>query len=339
MKRNFKILFRTAGGKAIGKQLGLGHVNRCVNLAHELTDCDTFFLIEDYGGVKDFLKLRRIKNVFNLKNGINTNLDVQETKDLIIKKKIDVLVVDKFDIRTTYLKRMKEFTKVVVISDLEKINFLADLVVNGFISFKNKQITNKYGTKCLVGPNYQILNQVFKKQKSLKRKKYDLLVTFGGFDEKNLIDIFLDQFSKYNENIKAKIILGPATKKSDKVKNYEKRYRNNLVIVDSVLEMAKEIAQSKFGLCSGGITSYEFACLNVPFAIICQVKHQLMTAKEWERKGVAINFGLINNRVEKKLAKFLEIISENKNPYKLKRNFIIDGFGSSRVAQEILNLK
>ena len=51
-KNKIKILFRTSGGAAHGKQLGLGHIFRCINLAIELHNCEIFFLIEDFGGVK-----------------------------------------------------------------------------------------------------------------------------------------------------------------------------------------------------------------------------------------------------------------------------------------------
>jgi len=64
---------------------------------------------------------------------------------------------------------------------------------------------------------------------------------------------------------------------------------------------SKSISEARFGLCAGGITSYEFACLNVPFAIICQVKHQLITAKEWEKQEIARNLGLLTKNTPKKL--------------------------------------
>ena len=41
--------------------------------------------------------------------------------------------------------------------------------------------------------------------------------------------------------------------------------------------------------------------MKIPFAIICQVKHQILTAKEWEKKGIAINLGMPNSRLDKKL--------------------------------------
>ena len=59
MKKKYSILFRTAGGSALNKELGLGHVFRCINLAKSLKGNKIKFLIEDYGSVKKILNINR----------------------------------------------------------------------------------------------------------------------------------------------------------------------------------------------------------------------------------------------------------------------------------------
>ena len=58
MKKLPKILFRTSGGTAYGKELGMGHVYRSINLASHLKKSKIFFLIEDYGSVKQIISQR-----------------------------------------------------------------------------------------------------------------------------------------------------------------------------------------------------------------------------------------------------------------------------------------
>ena len=95
---------------------------------------------------------------------------------------------------------------------------------------------------------------------------------------------------------------------------------------------------AKFGLCSGGITTYEFATLGIPFAIISQLTHQTITAKVWEDAGIAINLGLNNKTTEQKIASFLE----NINTIQLKKNtnkhFNLNGNGGTIVYEEIMKL-
>ena len=159
-QKKLKILFRTSGGRAVKKQLGLGHINRCVSLSKFFKNCEIYFLIEDYGGVVEFIKQSKIKNIVKLRNNIDLESDIKETFSQIISKNIDILIVDKYDIKIKYLHKLKNSAKIVVISDLKKIDYPADLVVNGFVGFKNKKTTNKFGSKCLLGRSVSVASPV-----------------------------------------------------------------------------------------------------------------------------------------------------------------------------------
>lgn len=337
-QKKLRILFRTSGGRAPKKQLGFGHVYRCINLADFLKKNELFFLIEDYGGVKKVLKGRGFDKISNIINGINTTNDIRKTINAINKHKIDVLIIDKFDIKIRFLNEIRKHTKVIVISDLWKYNYPADLVVNGFVGFENKITKNKFNAKCFLGPRFQILNKSFSQIPVLKNKKYKLLATFGGFDERNIVEFLLEQLIMNKQKIKIKIILGPATKKTKKIRKLEKEYGQNLDIVNQTTNMFREISNAEFGLCSGGITTYEFAALKVNFGIICQVKHQLLTAREWQHRGVAVDFGLVNKNTSKEIQVFLKNIMERKFLYEFNKSHIVDGLGAQRIANEILRL-
>jgi len=251
------------------------------------------------------------------------------------KKKIDILIVDKYDYNTKkYVKRMHKIVKTVVVPDLEKIDYDADLVVNGFIGFDNTILTNRYGAKCLLGPKYQILNKKYQNRKVTNQKKYTILATFGGFDEHNIVPVFCKQLTKYLDRITAKIILGPATKKSKELKNLEEKFRGKIKIISATKNIKKEISNAEFGICGGGITTYEFASMGVPFAIICQYKHQLKTARVWKRKKIALNFGFANHMIDSKIQCFLSNITNNKIQLKSKST-IVDGLGTKRIRLQL----
>ncbi|MDC0212133.1 hypothetical protein OAK30_06720, partial [Candidatus Nitrosopelagicus sp.] len=103
-------------------------------------------------------------------------------------------------------------------------------------------------------------------------------------------------------------------------------------------DMYNEMSLAKFGLCSGGITTYEFATLGIPFAIISQLTHQTITAKVWEDAGIAINLGLNNKTTGQKITSFLE----NINTIQLKKNtnkhLNLNGNGGTIVYEEIMKL-
>jgi UDP-2,4-diacetamido-2,4,6-trideoxy-beta-L-altropyranose hydrolase len=328
-----KILFRTSGGRIRKKELGLGHVFRCINLGYQLKSHQIQFLIEDYGSVSPLLHEHGFKKIFNLIPGISINDDIKKTVAHILKNKITILIVDKYGLTNLYVKTLKKIVRVVVISDLKNIEYDSDLVINGFIGFNNKIKTNKFKIKCLLGPKYQILNQQYAKKQHYK-KKYDLLITVGGFDANNLLEIILKKISKYKIKIKIKIILGHATKNKSIISKFVTK-SNEITIINKTNNMKKEISSTKFGICAGGITTYEFAALHIPFAIVCQYKHQIFTANEWHKRKIAKNLGFIQKE-PKKIDLFLNHLMQNK--IILNHSNLVDGLGSKRVAIEILNL-
>jgi len=334
-RKKLRILFKTAGGIAPKKELGLGHIYRTINLAKRMKFHDIYFLLEDYGGAKSILKNNGFENIFIMKAGINLKNDINESKKLIEKLGFKILVVDKFGLNNNYLDSLRNFVKIVVISDLNYINFKADLVVNGFIGFKNSEKRNRYNSSCLIGPKYQILDKRYEIKRKF-RKKYDLIASFGGYDEKNICDILLKSLERYLPKIKAKIVLGNATKKTPIIRKFERKYSKYVSIVQTSENFHEDICQSKYGLCSGGITSYEYASSGIPFGIICQVKHQLKTAKIWEKNCTAQNLGLVGCHTYKKIENFLTHIIEGELPYPYKKSNLVDGLGGKRVATEIL---
>ena len=330
-----KILIRTSGGRAPKKELGMGHIFRVLNLAGKLRKNKISFLIEDYGGIKHHFEKNNFKNIFIMKNNQSLDYDIKKTKKIIDKINPDLIIVDKYKTKISYLKEMKKFGKVIYISDLDYIDVPADLVICGFIGFNNKKILNKYSTKCILGPKYQILNKKFS-EPSTNKKNVDLLATFGGFDENNLAEILLEELINQKIRIKTKIILGPSTKKSKKLQSMEKETKEFVKIVCETNNMANEISQAEYGLCSGGLTTYEFACKQVPFGIISQVKHQLKTAKIWERKKIGKNLGLANKNTPKKIREFLKIVVNKEDIFT--KSKIVDGLGTQRISKEIQNI-
>ena len=102
--------------------------------------------------------------------------------------------------------------------------------------------------------------------------------------------------------------------------------------------MHQEISNTKFGICAGGFTTYEFAALKVPFAIISQVPHQLEIARVWEKKKIAYNLGIVNHNTRNKIIDILKNVQKNNFKTNLKYGQS-DGLGVLRVSKEIKKLQ
>ena len=332
-----RILFRTSGGRIPKKELGLGHIFRCLNLSREFKQHQIHFLIEDYGSVSTLLQEYGFKKIFNLTPGSSINVDIKQTSEYILKNKIDLLIVDKYGLANKYVKTLKKIVRVIVISDLKNIEYDADLIINGFIGYKNKIVQNKYGTKCLLGPKYQILDHRYVNNRFSNEKKFDMLVTFGGFDSSSIIPILLKSLESHIVKLKIKIILGPSTKKTKEITQLIQKHKKHLSVIQKTQNMRKEIGQSKFGFCAGGITTYEFARMRRPFAMICQYEHQLVTAREWQKRQIGLNLGMNNKSIPRKVQSIASNFRKTRACLKTNHN-LVDGFGSTRIAKEIHDL-
>ena len=312
-----------------------------INLAKELSPHKIFFLVEDFGGARQIINDNGFKNVFSIKKNIDPNFDFEKTFDLILKNKIDLIIFDKYKINKTYVKKFKNFVKTTVISDLKNNAFKTDLVVNGFIGYKNKSLKNN-STTYLLGPSYQILDkrfQFFKRNKFTKNKKFKkLLITVGGFDENKIIELILKSIINYIESFKITIILGPITTKNKTIQKFEKMFPYNLRILSSTNNMKNEISACDFGICGGGLTSYEFATLKKPFAIICQNKHQVLTAKKWEEFRLCMNLGMPSSKTVSKIDFLMNKLISNTIKLETKFPSYLDGKGGMRVAKKINTL-
>jgi len=109
-------------------------------------------------------------------------------------------------------------------------------------------------------------------------------------------------------------------------------------IRNSVKNMAKLLTEQDLVICSTGITVYEVACLGTP-CIMLPSKKLMPVAKEIEKRGFGINYGLWDNNPYK----ILTIISKIDNYKKRKKMFangrsITDGKGVQRITSKILKL-
>ena len=335
-KKSISILFRTAGGKTKTKELGLGHIFRCINLAKKMQPVKKNFLVEDYGGAIRVIKQNGFRKCFPAKINQSLENEIDETRRFIEQNKIDLVVIDKYKVNRKFVSSLRKYVSVVVITDLKKKDYSADLLVNGFIGFENKIEKNRFGTRCLLGPKFQIINDFKPRKYSKQKKNFKLLATFGGYDVQNISGILSEQIREHGIKFKTKIIVGPSTDK-DLTKKKIKSLKN-LEIIKSTTDMFGEISKAEVGICSGGITSYEFALGRIPFAIICQHKHQLLTAREWEKKGICKNLGLVDKNIERKIKKFLKNIEEENFNFKNIKKNTVDRKGSKRVAKEILKI-
>ena len=327
-----KILFRVDGGK----QLGLGHVYRCLNLAKEFK-AEIAFLMKQHPSVNQLVENNY--NVYVIKKD-----EFETTAQVIGDFEPDVVVTDLLKTYDKYLKFIKD-KKVFLVSidDLNEIKFCSDIVINGTIVRKYWDYDVKKNAKVLVGPDYMILNKNFsevnRKQRKIKKNVDSVLVSMGGSDPNNLTPKVLKALDKIKGDFKVCLVLGSAYKSNKELEDTLKQFSKKLEIKKNVENMAELMFNSDIAITSAGIIMYELACSGTPAIVMPQVKTQIDTANEMGKAGTLINLGLGKDVSEKELKEGLQnLISDHhlRNKMSTKGSNLVDGRGAERVKEAIL---
>ena len=315
----------------MGGNIGSGHFFRCLALGEELkkTGKNIVFLTSNEEKFNDHNKG---KNFHILLKGKTEKKKIIECKKVM--NRIGCLIIDLPDNEEKY---GKEFEKenIVIINDTGKKKIFSKILINGSIvkKFHKYEIKNK-STKLFLGSKYMIIRKEFAKiRKDVKIEKKSIknvLIIFGGNDEKNMTIKILKFLLEKNLNIT--IVLGPTNNKKQSISNIIKNKINIKTIINPK-KIAKLFSKQDLIISSTGITIYELACLGIPTIMIPINSAQKQSAKIMEEKG----FGKMIDSEKLNLKKLEQIYLKFDNLNYRKKMFksgrrIIDGKGVERIA-------
>jgi UDP-2,4-diacetamido-2,4,6-trideoxy-beta-L-altropyranose hydrolase len=326
-------------------QIGFGHIMRCMSLARELIDLkkEVIFLssyIEGIEKLKDnnynVLVIKDINNQFN-----NTKKDL---KQKLIENKIEILILDKYNIKYDEFLYLKGIVKkVCYIDDLNEYTYPVDVLINGnitgsFFDYKKHSKNEIF----LLGTKYNLIRREFrnKKRKTLKNDVKKILLTTGGSDPNNATEFFIDLLipilKRYN--IKLEIVLGKGYNRIDalyKIINGNK-YININIDVDymSTLMLDADIAIS-----AGGSTLYELCATGTPTIAFIIAENQKEIVEHLEKNSYILSLGWFKNIKLSAKDIILDMIKNYTVRYEFfKKSYdLVDGYGAKRVAMKIIN--
>src|SRR5262247_14731 len=118
------VVFRTGGGK----QVGFGHIRRCLSLAHALRSLkiNSSFVLDGDAKASDIVTSEG--HAASLIHGD----DYTQTSEAVLSRSAQAVIVDSYSHPASYLKNLKSTgRRVVVLDDLAAEFLPVDLVVNG----------------------------------------------------------------------------------------------------------------------------------------------------------------------------------------------------------------
>lgn len=353
-----KIIFRVDSGDHIG----VGHVMRCLTLAHALKKkFDITFICKDHkgqagnliqkdfklellsGGVQRHLNPTEADN-YVLWIGEPLEQDLKATNDFIKSHGCDFFIVDHYSIDSAYEEKIKA-PQIMAIDDLSNRNHFCDILLDQNITAKKENYLPllKKEAKLLMGTQYALLREEFEilrqrvSPETFNRPTHKIVVFFGGADAEGLtlkmakgLEDILKQYEfhfilseKHSDSVELKSLLSP---------------HKNCYLHSLVSNFAEMMLSADLFIGAGGTTSWERASLGVASAIVAMADNQLGNCLELKRTKNSFYLGKareLDSAAWKSF--FTKIVPDQPLWYRYRKNSfsLVNARGTKRVVEEI----
>jgi len=252
-----RIVFRVIGDK----EMGLGHIQRALTLAHEITDHEIRFVCDT-----------KSKGATDMLAGLEYWLGVykpEEIEDQIIALKPDLVINDILNSSLDYIRKLRSNNiSVINFEDLGEGAALANLTINEL--YDEPLIP---GEHILWGREYFFVREEFHdaEPNQFNEMVGSLLIMFGGTDPSDYTRKILHLIKDYcgQKNIKIYVLTGGGYPFMEELKEEIKEitpakieYLHSLGVVSDIMEKVQ------IAISSNGRTAYELAHMNIPSIVL-----------------------------------------------------------------------
>lgn len=326
-----KICILTEGGRDIG----FGHVARCVSIyqAFEERDIQPLLIVNGDETVKDLLQNKNYRN-FDWLSNRSLLFELLDNPDIAF---VDSYLAD----YQLYEKVSHLAEKTVYLDDNIRINYPKGFVVNGAVFAERMSYTARKGVTYLLGTQYAPLRKEFwnVSAKTVSGHIRTTLITFGGADVRNLTPKVLKLLINTYPRMLKKVIVG---KNFQNITEIESLKDNNteLVYCPHSAEVKEVMYGSDVAISAGGQTLYELARMSVPTIVITVADNQIDNIHGWETAGFIEYAGHWQDESLSEVIRQKMQMLESKDARERKCNIargLIDGVGSPRLVKKILS--
>lgn len=285
------VLFRCDGSK----EIGLGHVSRCLALAEELKSAQgctvTFAMRRSALGVgmveKHFPVLMPDEGLFDYESWLS---------GCISRTLADILVCDVRDgLNLDVVERMKKiYTLLVVdIDDPEDKRIAADLAFYPPVPQIRRMNWDRFEGELYSGWEYIILRKEFRDDYEKPDNKVPVvLVSMGGSDPNNLTTFIIDVLQDLDVPFALKVMIGAGFNNeiTEKVKTGFTKHIPE--IIENCSSVARLMSEADLAIASFGVTAYELASMGVPSLFVYLTEDHEASASAFVENGYGESLGI-----------------------------------------------
>jgi UDP-2,4-diacetamido-2,4,6-trideoxy-beta-L-altropyranose hydrolase len=332
-----QIIIRCDAGDA--PEIGTGHIARSKTLANALVNSNSvttqdicFFTRNDSGFQLGEKYLEGSDFNYQVFSNNKLKANSQSEIDILCNQDADLILLDRLETSTELIKALKSRNKkVVTFDDYGEGRIYADIAISSIFDDvpESKNLIKGYEYLILSQNNYCLSN--------INKNVQNIVVTFGGNDNRDICSHFLANVESIPQNISIKIILGKIDNKIYKSylrKIESKKNRDNIEIFIFPENYHEIISNADIAVSTGGLSIFEFSAYGIPTIGIPQYEHQLRTIESLEGYGISI---LGSKGMELSNDKFLDAINSLISDNTLRKSMafnahnLIDGKGVHRV--------
>ena len=316
-----------------GKEIGLGHLRRCLTLADALArlGAKVGFVVNDDAIAQQLVQAQGYAIVSRAD-------DLDRVLGALWSWRANVVIADSYALNSTELAALRRgIGYLVVIDDLANQQLPADIVTNSAVRATSVQYHALPETRFLLGASYVLLRHEFAANppREIRDRVMRVLVTVGGSDPIGLTPRLANWVRKGMDGIGVDVVVGPFFQKTrvegEMAQVIVHREPNDM----RALMLAADIA-----ITGGGQTTYELAATGTPAIAVRLADNQRANVTGLAEAGTLDYVGDIGDGdLEGKIVTALKRLAEDREQRQemsQRGRRLVDGRGAERVAQAIM---
>lgn len=338
MGQAVRVAFRTDAGCAIG----LGHLGRCLALAHVLRTlgAECLLLLDGDHPAWDFATASGLE-LF----AVTRTDDPGATVDWCRRREVSALVVDSYTFSASDLRALLATDRpVVVFDDTARRELPVDLVINGGIGATQLPYRGGPHTRYLLGPRYLALRPEFAEAtpRTTHPRVGRALVTLGGTDPGRLTARLVRWAIAGLGAVTLDVVVGPLVDDVASIRTAVASAPGNVVLHESPKHLRDLMRVADLALAGGGHTVYELAATGTPTVAIRLAENQALNIEAMRTAGALAYAGDVQDpalgSVLVETLAALAVDPGRRAHMSHRGRALVDGLGADRLARAVLDL-
>lgn len=333
-----------------GTRLGMGHLVRCLSLAHIVKQYFNvqFILQETEETVYEWIRKEDFTHL-TISRTTDYAADCKETLELLksCSQHSDIVVLDGYHFRTEYQQHIKDRGyKLICIDDLHSWHHVADAIINHAPGISPNEYDATENTHLLLGTSYVLLRPEFLKVAAQPKQPTfgeNFLVSMGAADNDNCTLFFAEILTEAFPSSHIKLLVSSLNPHLEKIKAFASAYAKNISIAINLntAELIDALEESDVVICPASTISLEACAIGCTLITGYTAANQLGILSGLTTLGAASTLGHFQSLTKQSAKESIEAILSNRKVRQEqfdRQRILIDGKSKVRIARAFLEI-